>query len=196
MKVFFIKVLKEDKKQESSKMETNEIRAVIKYLCKKGMSPKEIYEDMMHTLEMMILSRTQRISTEDEHRRGRHIESVTQENIEKIHDLKNDSSSDRRDLGYSKTNSGSDHERTLGPQEAFCQSGFQTFDTRSKAVRRKLYSDNIALFEANPEEFVNRFVTMDQTWAYHFTPDSKQQSMQWILFAPSYVDNLLGCIDL
>ncbi|UYV76219.1 hypothetical protein LAZ67_13003072 [Cordylochernes scorpioides] len=43
-------VLKEDKKQESSKIETNEIRTVIKYLCKKGMSPKEIYEDMVDTL--------------------------------------------------------------------------------------------------------------------------------------------------
>ncbi|UYV79337.1 hypothetical protein LAZ67_17002197 [Cordylochernes scorpioides] len=42
--------IQQDKKQESSKMETNEIRAVIKYLCKKGMSPKEIYEDMVDTL--------------------------------------------------------------------------------------------------------------------------------------------------
>ncbi|UYV83630.1 hypothetical protein LAZ67_23001778 [Cordylochernes scorpioides] len=31
-------------------METNEIRAVIKYICKKGMFPKEIYEDMVDTL--------------------------------------------------------------------------------------------------------------------------------------------------
>ncbi|UYV82452.1 hypothetical protein LAZ67_21002222 [Cordylochernes scorpioides] len=48
-----------------------------------------------------------------------------------------------------------------------------------KVIRRKLYSDNLALFEANPEEFVNIFVTMDETWAHHFTPESKQQSMQW-----------------
>ncbi|UYV71434.1 hypothetical protein LAZ67_8003177 [Cordylochernes scorpioides] len=48
-----------------------------------------------------------------------------------------------------------------------------------KAVRRKLSSDNLALFEANTEEFVNRFVTMDETWAHHFTPESKQQSLQW-----------------
>ncbi|UYV68113.1 hypothetical protein LAZ67_5003089 [Cordylochernes scorpioides] len=48
-----------------------------------------------------------------------------------------------------------------------------------KAVRRKVSSDNLALFEANPEEFVNRFVTIDETWAHHFTPESKQQSMQW-----------------
>jgi hypothetical protein len=31
-------------------MEKDEIRAIIKYLCKKGMSPKEIYEDSMDTL--------------------------------------------------------------------------------------------------------------------------------------------------
>jgi transposase len=31
-------------------MEKMEIRAVIKYLCKKGMSPKEIHKDFMDTL--------------------------------------------------------------------------------------------------------------------------------------------------
>jgi transposase len=31
-------------------MEKVEIRAAIKYLCKKGMSPKEIHEDFMDTL--------------------------------------------------------------------------------------------------------------------------------------------------
>ena len=31
-------------------MEKVEVRAVIKYLCKKGMSPKEIHEDFMETL--------------------------------------------------------------------------------------------------------------------------------------------------
>jgi hypothetical protein len=31
-------------------MEKVEIRAIIKYLCKKGMSPKKIHEDFMDTL--------------------------------------------------------------------------------------------------------------------------------------------------
>ncbi|UYV71407.1 hypothetical protein LAZ67_8003034 [Cordylochernes scorpioides] len=34
------------------------------------------------------------------------------------------------------------------------------------------------IYEANPEEFVSIFVTMDETWAHHFTPEAKQQSMQ------------------
>ncbi|UYV82266.1 hypothetical protein LAZ67_21001503 [Cordylochernes scorpioides] len=79
---------------------------------------------------------------------------LSQENIDKIHDLV---MLDRRmtvhqieeTLGNPKNNSGSDHERTLGPQEVFCPLGSQTF------------------------------VTMDETWAHHFTPESKQQSMQW-----------------
>ncbi|UYV76471.1 hypothetical protein LAZ67_14000466 [Cordylochernes scorpioides] len=131
-------VLKEDKKQESSKMETNEIRAVIKYLCKKGMSPKEIYEDM-----------------------------------------KNDSSSDRGDLGCSKTAVIRIMRKHLGLRKLSARWVPKLLTPDQKAVRRKLSSNNLALFEANPEEFVNRFVTMDETWVHHFTPESKQQSMQW-----------------
>ena len=36
--------------QRICKMVKLEIRAVIKYFCKKGMSPKEIHEDLMETL--------------------------------------------------------------------------------------------------------------------------------------------------
>ncbi|UYV76637.1 hypothetical protein LAZ67_14001545 [Cordylochernes scorpioides] len=83
-----MEVLKEDKKQESSKMETNEIRVVIKYHCKKGISPKEIYKDMVDTLREDAPSySTVKNGPEDEHRPGRPVESVTQENIDKIHDL-------------------------------------------------------------------------------------------------------------
>ncbi|UYV80849.1 hypothetical protein LAZ67_19001982 [Cordylochernes scorpioides] len=65
---------------------------------------------------------------------------------------------DRRDLGYSKTNSGSDHERTLGPQEAFCPLGSQTFDTRLKGCKEKVIFGKSCVI---------------------YTPESKQQSMQW-----------------
>ncbi|GFQ97636.1 transposase [Trichonephila clavata] len=29
------------------------------------------------------------------------------------------------------------------------------------------------------DEFLDHIVTGDETWAYHHTPESKQQSMQW-----------------
>ncbi|UYV84200.1 hypothetical protein LAZ67_X001501 [Cordylochernes scorpioides] len=124
-----------------------------------------------------------RISTEDEHRPGRSVESVTQENIDKIHDLV---MLDRRmtvrqieeTLGIPKTTA----DRIiiiLGLRKLSARWVPKLLTPDQKAVRRKLSSDNLALFEANPEEFVNRFVTMNETWAHHFTPESKQQSMQW-----------------
>ncbi|UYV80949.1 hypothetical protein LAZ67_19002257 [Cordylochernes scorpioides] len=67
-------------------------------MCKKGMSPKEIYEGIVDTLreddpsystvkKWVAAFKLGRISTEDEHRPGRPVESVTQENIDKIHVL-------------------------------------------------------------------------------------------------------------
>ncbi|UYV72569.1 hypothetical protein LAZ67_9003782 [Cordylochernes scorpioides] len=151
-------VLKEDKKQESSKMDTNEIRAVIKYLG--------------------------RISTEEEHRPGRPVESVTQENIDKIYDLV---ILDRRmtvrqieeTLVISKTTVDRIMREHLGLRKLSACWVPKLLTPDQKTIRRKLSLDNIALFEANSEEFVNRFVNMDETWTHHFTPESKQQSMQW-----------------
>ncbi|UYV72345.1 hypothetical protein LAZ67_9002716 [Cordylochernes scorpioides] len=125
-----------------------------------------------------------RISTEDEHGPGRPVESVTQENIDKIHDL---GMLDRRmtvrqieeTLGIPKTTVDRIMREHLGLRKISARWVPKLLTPEKKALRRKLSSDNLALFEANPEEFVNRFVTMDETWAHHFTPESKQQSMQW-----------------
>jgi hypothetical protein len=34
-------------------------------------------------------------------------------------------------------------------------------------------------FIKNKTDIVRRFITMDETWIYHYTPESKQQSKQW-----------------
>jgi hypothetical protein len=31
----------------------------------------------------------------------------------------------------------------------------------------------------NPNYFLLRLVTMDETWLYHYDPETKQQSMEW-----------------
>ncbi|UYV74114.1 hypothetical protein LAZ67_11002156 [Cordylochernes scorpioides] len=138
---------------------------------------------------------TLRISTEGEHRPGRPVESVTRENIDKIHDLV---MLDRRmtvlqieeTLGIPKATVDRIMREHLGLRKLSACRGGEIFSNTAcwvpklptpdqKAVRRKLSSDNLALFEANPEVFVNRIVTMDETWGHHFTPESKRQSMQW-----------------
>ncbi|GBP00756.1 Histone-lysine N-methyltransferase SETMAR [Eumeta japonica] len=36
------------------------------------------------------------------------------------------------------------------------------------------------MFSRNPDEFSRRFVTMDETWIHHNTPETKEQSKQWV----------------
>ena len=50
-----------------------------------------------------------------------------------------------------------------------------------KHTRRTLSRTNLNLFEEDPANFLKRFVTMDETWVHHFTPETKQQSKQWKL---------------
>ena len=35
------------------------------------------------------------------------------------------------------------------------------------------------MFKRNPKEFLRRFVTVDETWIHHYTPEMKEQSKQW-----------------
>ena len=34
-------------------------------------------------------------------------------------------------------------------------------------------------FRRDPNDFLSRSVTMDETWLYHYGPETKQQSMEW-----------------
>jgi len=34
-------------------------------------------------------------------------------------------------------------------------------------------------FRRDPNNFLSRLVTMDETWLYHYDPETKQQSMEW-----------------
>jgi len=35
------------------------------------------------------------------------------------------------------------------------------------------------MFKHNPKEFLRRFITVDETWIHHYTPEMKKQSKQW-----------------
>ena len=54
---------------------------------------------------------------------------------------------------------------------------FLTVD--QKRIRMQISEHCLDRFKANTVDFVRRFVTMDETWVHHFTPDSKQQSKHW-----------------
>jgi len=37
----------------------------------------------------------------------------------------------------------------------------------------------LEFFRRDPSDFLSRLVTMDETWLYHYDPETKQQSMDW-----------------
>ena len=47
-----------------------------------------------------------------------------------------------------------------------------------KRTCMKISEQCLKRFNKN-NEFVHRFITMDETWIHHYTPESKQQSKQW-----------------
>ena len=60
--------------RQTCKMEKVEVRAVIKYFCKKGMTPKEIHEGFMKTLGNESPSYSTRKKWASEFKRGRERE--------------------------------------------------------------------------------------------------------------------------
>ena len=38
----------------------------------------------------------------------------------------------------------------------------------------------LALFYRNPDEFLRRYITVDETWIHDYTPETKEQSKQWV----------------
>jgi hypothetical protein len=48
-----------------------------------------------------------------------------------------------------------------------------------KRTRMKISEQCLEHFNKNETDFVRQFITMEETWIHHYTPESKQQSKQW-----------------
>ena len=48
-----------------------------------------------------------------------------------------------------------------------------------KRQRCQSSEQNLEFFRRDPNNFLSRLVTMDETWLYHYDPETKQQSMEW-----------------
>jgi hypothetical protein len=48
-----------------------------------------------------------------------------------------------------------------------------------KWTRVKISEQCLERFNKNRTDFVHQFITTDETWIHHHTPESKQQSKQW-----------------
>ena len=175
-------------------METIEQTAVIKYLQKKGMSP-QIHEEMTATLGESAVSygivkrwfRTFKCgstSCEDWHGAGPPRTVTTPENIYKVHDIElQDRRITIRDIvektGFSYHSVHNILEKEFKKLTARWVPRMLTL--AQKRQRTVLCEQHLTNFRADKKIFIERYVTMDETWVHHYDPETKIQSMQWKL---------------
>lgn len=173
-----------------------EHRVVIKYFILKGLTPTEIKNEMDSTLDESAPSfstikkwaaefKRGRTSIEDDERLGRPCTATTDEIIEKIHNAVLD---DRRIKVHELADIAKisdervrnilhDH---LHMKKLSARWVPRLLTTDQKHQRMNLSKQCLQLFQRNPDEFLRRFVTVDETWVHHYTPETKQQSKQWV----------------
>ena len=161
-------------------------RGVIRYLQKKGLTTKEIHTDMVSTLgdDASALSTVKkwaaefkkgRESFEDNPRSGRSSTATTQENIDRIHQMV----INERRLTISHLADVNILHNELGMSKVSARWVPRLLTPDQKLTRLVMSEANLARFEADPDRFVERFLTQDECWVHHFEPETKKQSMQW-----------------
>ena len=166
-------------------------RAVIQYLHQKGLTPKDIHNDMVATLvkdapsyatvkKWVAEFKRGRQSLGDDPRPGRPVTVAMPEMVNNVHDIV---MTDRRVTErYIASTDGITQERVhsiltedLEMRKLLAHWVPRLLTVDQKHTGRTLSRTNLNLFEEDPTNFLKRFVTMDETWVHHFTPEAKQQ---------------------
>jgi histone-lysine N-methyltransferase SETMAR len=172
-----------------------EHRAVIKFLTAEGSNAKEIHNRLVvvYGNESPVYStvakwnaefRRGRTSLKDDPRSGRPVEVVTEDLCAAVETtVMADRRLKIREIvaahGISK---GSVHlilHERLGLSKV-CARWVPRFLTPiHRSDRVDISRENLDRIRADTNNFYSRCVTGDETWLYHFDPESKQESMQW-----------------
>ena len=177
-------------------MDKVEFRAVIKHFFLKGLKPKDIKAELdeVHGESAPSFAtvynwfnefKRGRTSTTDEQRPGRPVEVSSIEMINKVHDLV---LSDRRvkvreiveAIGISQGTIFSILHEKLGLKKISARWVPRLLTADNKRIRVLNCKTGLDLFRRNPEEFLRRYITVDETWIHCYTPETKEQSKQWV----------------
>ena len=109
---------------------------------------------------------------------------TTPEIIEEVHELFLE---DRRisaksiveQLGISLERAGSIIHEELDMRKLSAKWVPKCLNVDQKRQRCQSSEQILEFFRRNPNDFLSRLVTMDETWLYHYDPETKQQSMEW-----------------
>ena len=193
--VAYIKHFLKRRMRHICKMKKRIIREVIKYSCERGMPPKEIHEDFMETLgkESPTFSTAKKWVAEfkrgkerieDRGQSGRPKDATTDENVKVVHTLV---MCDRRrhlriiasEVGISSEVVQSSLTNFLGMSKVSARWVPQMLTDDQKRTWLDISRYLLSRYEDDLGDFIERFVTQDETWVYHFDPESKMQSKQW-----------------
>ncbi|XP_023214135.1 endothelin-converting enzyme 2-like [Centruroides sculpturatus] len=170
-------------------------RYMIQYFHLKGFSPTNIKTELDSTLGESAPSFTtikylvaefkrSHTSCQDEHRSGRPSEVTMPQMVEKSTKMVLDDSQLKvRELADTVGISKSAVHRILTENlemKKLCARWVPRLLTMGQKQRRENVSiESLAMFRSNKAEFLRRFfITMDETWVHHFTPETKEQSKQ------------------
>ena len=122
--------------------------------------------------------------TNDAERSGRPNEAVTPENIKKVLKIVMD---DRKlkvreiakIVNISTRSVSTILNEKLGMKKVFSKWVPRLLTMEQKQQRVDDSESCLSLFTRNKQDFLRRYVTMDERWIHHFTPGSKRQSAEW-----------------
>lgn len=176
-------------------MEKIKYRAVIEFLFLEGVEPKIIHERLLKVYKESSPSQATvynwvaefkrgRTHLEDDERSGRPKSASTPENITQIQDIIYE---DRRvavddivdTLGISHGSVYHILTDVLGMRKICANWVPHSLTMEQKRDRVRLSQQHLRRFKMDKKDFVRRFITMDETWVYHYDPESKQESKEW-----------------
>ena len=168
---------------------------MIRFLWSKGRTPIEIHRGMQPTYGERCLAlrsvgwwcsefENGRENLNDNERAGRPRVSVTDDNTARVGAIVK---AERRlrikdiaqELDISFGSAFNIIHEWLGHRKVSCRWVPKQFDDVIKGKRMIASLNHLQRYAEEGDNFLDRIVTGDETWVFHYTPESKQQSMVW-----------------
>ena len=193
--LFLLQRLKGSMSGDARDFNNMEKRALIKFFFFPARQGKEIHAILTETLGehapsyvtvkyWVVQFKRGDFSTCDAPCPGRPKAVTTPEIIDQIQELiledrLNSDKSLAEQLGFSREQIGSIIHETLDMRKLSAKWVPKCLNADQKRHRCQSSEQLMEFFRRDPNDFLSRLVTMDETWLYHNDPETKQQSMEW-----------------